>query len=82
MVFRRNLRKRNSRFRRKSTKAKWRRMKSRRINVKKAVYYYTRYCDYGDVNCDGLTSTELGYNFHLTIYLIMQSLLHYMICIR
>lgn len=65
MVFRRNLRKRNSRFRRKSTKAKWRRMKSRRINVKKAVYYYTRYCDYGDVNCDGLTSTELGYNFSL-----------------
>ena len=35
MVFRRNLRKRNSRFRRKSTKAKWRRMKSR-INVKES----------------------------------------------
>ncbi|AUM61688.1 capsid [uncultured virus] len=66
MVFRRNTRRRNVRFKRnRGGKAAWRRMKSKRIRNRKQTYFYTRYADYGDVYCDGLNPTNGGYSFSL-----------------
>lgn len=68
MVFRRNTRKRNSKFSKRygnGRRSQWRRMKQKRIRQRKSVYYYTRFADFGDVYCDGTNPTYGAYNFSL-----------------
>lgn len=66
MVYRRNTRRRNSKYRRPYRRSHWRAMKKKRIRNRKAVYYYTRYADFGEVVTGAITEQTGGFNFSLS----------------